>query len=283
MVSFVGKVAIITGGASGIGKAIGEEIARRGACVVLADRDGENAERAAQDITQAGGRARAERVDVRDAARVQALVDGTFSREGRLDFMFNNAGIALFGEVRDMTLEQWERILQVNLHGVVNGVAAAYSRMAEQGSGHIVNTASVAGIAPTPGATAYAMTKHGVVGLSTSLRGEAAALGVKVSVVCPGLIDTPLKDSLTYLNLDKQKMLQHPAIKLHAVEHCARVVVRGVERNRAIITVTPLARRAWWLYRLLPQFSASWLGNFSMQRLRREFSSRPENTRGSNA
>jgi NAD(P)-dependent dehydrogenase (short-subunit alcohol dehydrogenase family) len=262
MASFVGKVAIITGGASGIGKAIGEEIARRGARVVLADLDGEKAEQAAQGITQAG----------------QALVDGAFSREGCLDYMFNNAGIALFGEVRDMTLEQWERILQVNLHGVVYGVVAAYPRMVEQGSGHIVNTASMAGIAPTPGATAYATTKHGVVGLSTSLRGEGAAVGVKVSVVCPGFIDTPLKDSLTYLNLDKEKMLESPAIKLHSVEHCAQVVVRGVERNRAIITVTPLARRAWWLYRLLPGFSASWLGNFSMRRLRREFSSRPEST-----
>jgi NAD(P)-dependent dehydrogenase (short-subunit alcohol dehydrogenase family) len=276
MASFAGKVAIITGGASGIGKAIGEEIARRGACVVLADLDGERAEQAARGIGQAGGRARAERVDVCDAAQVQALVDDTFSREGCLDYMFNNAGIALFGEVRDMTLEQWQRILQVNLHGVVYGVVAAYPRMVEQGSGHIVNTASMAGIAPTPGATAYAATKHGVVGLSTSLRGEGAALGVRVSVVCPGLIDTPLKDSLTYLKLDKQKMLQHPGMKLLPVEHCARVVVRGVERNRAIITVTPLARRAWWLYRLLPGFSASWLGNFSMRRMRREFSSRPE-------
>ena len=159
MASFVGRVAIVTGGASGIGKAIGEEIARRGARVVLADLDGENAERAAQGITQVGGRARAERVDVCDAAQLQALVDGTFSREGGLDYMFNNAGIALFCEVRDMTLEQWERILQVNLHGVVHGVVAAYPRMVEQGSGHIVNTASMAGIAPTPGATVYAMTK----------------------------------------------------------------------------------------------------------------------------
>ena len=165
MDSFDGKVAIVTGGASGIGEAIGEELARRGARVVLADLDGEKAEQAAQGIAQAGGQARAERVDVSDAAQVQALVDGAFSREGRLDYMFNNAGIALFGEVRDMTLEQWERILQVNLHGVVHGVVAAYPRMVEQGSGHIVNTASMAGIAPTPGVTAYAMTKHGVVGL----------------------------------------------------------------------------------------------------------------------
>jgi NAD(P)-dependent dehydrogenase (short-subunit alcohol dehydrogenase family) len=276
MASFVGKVAIITGGASGIGKAIGQEIAQRGARVILADLDGEKAEQAAQGIIQAGGRARAELVDVCDAAQVKALVERAFSQEGSLDYMFNNAGIALFGEVRDMTLEQWERILRVNLHGVVHGVASAYPRMVKQGSGHIVNTASMAGIAPTPGATAYAMTKHGVVGLSTSLRGEGAALGVKVSVVCPGLIDTPIKDALTYLNLDKQKMLQHPAIKLHPVEDCARVVVRGVERNRAIITVTPFARRAWLIYRLMPGFAASWLGNLSMQRMRREFSSRPD-------
>jgi NAD(P)-dependent dehydrogenase (short-subunit alcohol dehydrogenase family) len=273
--SFDSKVAIITGGASGIGKAIGEELARRGARVVLADIDGEKVEQTAQAVARAGGKVRAERVDVSDAAQVQALVDGAFSREGRLDYMFNNAGIALFGEVRDMTLEQWERILQVNLHGVVHGVVAAYPRMVEQGSGHIVNTASLAGIAPTPGATAYAMTKHGVVGLSTALRGEGAALGVKVSVVCPGFIDTPLKDSLTYLHLDKEKMLRDPAFELHPVEECARVTLRGVERNRAIITVTPLARRAWWLYRLLPEFAASWFGSFNMRRMRKEFSSRP--------
>ena len=276
MASFQGKIAIITGGASGIGLAVGELLARQGASVVLADLDGAKARSVATEIVGKGGKARGEQVDVGDAAAVSALVDGVFEREGRLDLMINNAGIALFGEVRDMSMEQWERLIRVNLHGVVHGVMAAYPRMIEQGFGHIVNTASLAGLVPTPGGTAYAMTKHAVVGMSTSLRSEAAMHGVNVSVVCPGLISTPLQDSLTYLNLDKQKMLSHGAIKLHPVDRCARTIVRGVERNRAIITVTRFARLAWWFYRLAPGFVTGWLGTYMVRRARREFAARPD-------
>jgi short-subunit dehydrogenase len=104
--------------------------------------------------------------------------------------MLNNAGIALGGEVRDMDLEHWRRILDVNLWGVIHGTTAAYQVMVKQGFGHIVNTASLGGLIPEPMATAYATTKHAVVGLSTSLRAEAAELRVKVSVVCPGFVQT---------------------------------------------------------------------------------------------
>ncbi len=266
-----GKVAIVTGGASGIGRAVCEELARRGANVVAADIDGAKAEETAARIVAGAGTARAARVDVSDAAQVEELVASTVSRDGRIDYMFNNAGIALFGDVRDMTLAQWKRILEVNLHGVVHGVAAAYPRMVAQGSGHIVNTASLAGLVPTPGATAYAATKHAVVGLSTSLRGEAHAFGVKVSVVCPGLIDTPIKDSLTYLNLDKQKMLADPAFRLLPADACARAILRGVERNRPIITVTALASVFWRLYRLAPGMVAARLGPLAMGWTRRKF------------
>lgn len=268
---FEGKVTVITGGASGIGRAVAEEMARKGARLVLADIDGDKAAQVAAGITEQGGSARALAVDVSDFDQVQALVDGTFDADGRLDYLFNNAGIALFGEVRDMTLEQWQRLLHVNMHGVVHGVHAAYPRMVEQGSGHIVNTASLAGLNPSPLATAYAMTKHGVVGMSTSLRGEGAALGVKVSAVCPGVIDTPLKDALTYVKLDKERMLGDPLIKLYPVEKCARVILRGVERNRAIIPVTTFAHGSWLLFRLFPQLVASTMGARLMQLARDRF------------
>ena len=172
---FTDKTAIITGGASGIGRAVGDELARLGAHVVLADRDGALAEAAAVSITQAGGRATAATVDVTDAAAVHQLVHDTATAYGRLDYLFNNAGVALAGEVFDMTLADWNRLIDVNLRGVVHGIAAAYPLMLQQRSGHIVNTASAAGLGPTPGFTAYAATKHAIVGLSTSLRGEAAA------------------------------------------------------------------------------------------------------------
>ena len=273
-----GKVAVVTGGGSGIGQALGELLARRGAMVVLADLDEDKARAVAEGIREAGGRARAERVDVGDADQVEALVAGVFEQEGRLDYLFNNAGIAVFGEVRDMTLEQWNRLLQVNVHGVVHGIVAAYGRMIDQGFGHIVNTASLAGLVPAPSSTAYVATKHAVVGLSTSLRGEAAAYGVKVSVVCPGLIDTPMKDNLTYLHLDKGAMVARAARFFVTPEHCARVALKGVDRNRPIITVTALARGSWWLYRAVPGLVSSRLGTFMMGQVRRRFAARPEKT-----
>src|SRR5207248_6593438 len=118
----------------------------------------------------------------------------TRNRHGRLDLMVNNAGIGIGGETRELLLAHWDRIIDVNLRGVVHGVHAAYPVMIEQGSGHIVNTASLAGLLPSPGATPYAMTKHAVVGLSLSLRGEAAAYGVRVTAVCPGVVETPILD-----------------------------------------------------------------------------------------
>ena len=106
--------------------------------------------------------------------------------------MFNNAGIAIGGSAHDYGIQEWNQIIDVNLRGVVNGVQAAYCIMIKQGFGHIVNTASITGLMPTPGQVAYSMTKHAVVGLSLSLRAEAALLGIRVSVLCPGAIRTPI-------------------------------------------------------------------------------------------
>lgn len=134
--------------------------------------------------------------------------------------------------------------------------AAAYRLMIAQGFGHIVNTASAAGLAPAPGFTAYAATKHAVVGLSTSLRSEAARRGVRVSVVCPGFIDTPIKDTMPLLNTDRETVLKSLPIKLHSPQPCARAIVRGVERKQAIIVVTTFAKFGWLLFRLAPALMA---------------------------
>jgi NAD(P)-dependent dehydrogenase (short-subunit alcohol dehydrogenase family) len=250
---FKDKIAIVTGGASGIGRAVSEELARRSAHVVLADVALQRAEAAAAAIQGSGGSAAATALDVTDAAAVQRVVDETVARHGRLDYMFNNAGVALFGEAYKMTLADWNRLLDVNLHGVVHGIVAAYEVMRRQGSGHIVNTASAAGILPTPGATAYATTKHALVGLSTSLRGEAASFGVKVSVVCPGFIDTPIKDAVKLLDIDRQALVDKFPFRMHTAEYCALAILRGVERNQAIIVVTPQAKLGWLAYRLAPR------------------------------
>jgi NAD(P)-dependent dehydrogenase (short-subunit alcohol dehydrogenase family) len=249
---FAGKIAIVTGGASGIGRALGNELVRRGARVVLADINGDSAGAAAAAIAP-NGAASAATVDVTDAAAVERLVSSTVAAHGQLDYLFNNAGIAIMGEARNMTHTDWMQLIDVNLRGVVNGVVAAYPVMIAQGFGHIINTASLAGLVPTPGAAGYATTKHAVVGLSTALRGEAAGFGVKVSVVCPGVIDTPIKYATRLINpnADRERLLK--SVPFYSVEACARDILRGVARNRPIIVVTGGAMIAWWLYRLAPR------------------------------
>ncbi len=189
--TFEGAVAIVTGGASGIGRAIGEALAHRGARVVLADLQVEVARQVAARITANGGQASAEELDVADFPATNRLVQATFQRERRLDYLFNNAGIGIIGEARLYQIEDWEPILGVNLRGVIHGVQAAYPIMLQQGFGHIVNTASLAGLLPYPLCASYCATKHAVVGLSTALRIEAAPAGVRVSVLCPGPVRTP--------------------------------------------------------------------------------------------
>ena len=184
-----GKQAIVTGAGSGIGAALCRALASAGADVVCTDIDGDAAERTADGLS-----ARSARLDVTDAAAVQATVDDVVARAGRLDLMFNNAGIAWGGDTESLTLDQWNAIIDINIRGVVHGVAAAYPLMVRQGHGHIVNTASMAGLTAAGLVTSYVMTKHAVVGLSLALRSEAAARGVGVLAVCPGAVETPILD-----------------------------------------------------------------------------------------
>jgi NAD(P)-dependent dehydrogenase (short-subunit alcohol dehydrogenase family) len=256
--SFRGAVVLITGGASGIGAALGRVLAAQGATVLLADRQAEAAEQEAARLREVGGSAAGLAVDVREAAAVEELVEGAFARHGRVDYLFNNAGIGVGGEACEHTLDDWRYIVEVNLMGVVHGVQAAYPRMVRQGFGHIVNTASVAGLASSPGTTAYSMTKHAVVGLSRSLRIEAAEHGVRVSAICPGPIRTPiLIDGGTYGRMTRpvpqrlQEQLWEQLAPMDADLFALRAIEQ-VRRNRAIIIEPWYWRLAWWLERLSP-------------------------------
>ena len=145
------QVAIVTDGASGIGRALCEESSRRAAIVVVADIEADAAERLASSIIQTGAQARAVHLDVASEHAVIHLTEAVTSEYGRIDYMFNNAGIAIGGDARDLSPDQRRRVLDVNLHGVLHGALAAYRVMARQGHGHIVNTASVTGLLPQPG------------------------------------------------------------------------------------------------------------------------------------
>lgn len=250
-------VAIITGGASGIGKALGHELSRRGAQVVLADLQADVAEQVAADIRQAGGLAEGRKLDVTDFDAVTALVEDVVKSHGRLDYIFNNAGIAVLGEAKDYEIRNWNSVIDVNLRGVVHGVQAAYQVMVKQGFGHIVNTASITGLVPLTGLLSYATTKHAVVGLSNSLRVEAQELGIRVSVLCPGAIDTAIvgggkfgKD-LRPLPAGVQRQLWE---QMHPIspEECARQAVEAVAKNKAIVVIPKWWKGVWRIYRLSP-------------------------------
>jgi NAD(P)-dependent dehydrogenase (short-subunit alcohol dehydrogenase family) len=257
-----GRVAFVTGGASGIGRAIGSALVSRGATVVVADINASGAAALARELNGRGpGSATSLSLDVADARGFAEAVGAVHAERGRLDLLFNNAGIGVGGPVEELSLAHWERTLDVNLRGVVHGVRAAYPLMIEQRFGHIVNTASLAGLMPFPLGAPYAMTKHAVVGLSVSLRLEARAHGVRVSAVCPGVIDTPILDGEGPPDLPRTRLAgRGREIMLHGnrgpaypPERLAEDVLNGVERNRAIIVAPARARTAWLANRLAPR------------------------------
>jgi NAD(P)-dependent dehydrogenase (short-subunit alcohol dehydrogenase family) len=261
------KVAIVTGAASGIGLALSEQLARQGALMTLADIEREPVEKAAERLASAGLSARSAVVDVADRDALTQLVESVVSKLGRLDFLFNNAGIGVGGEARDFAYTDWKRVIDVNLFGVIHGVAAAYPLMVRQGYGHIVNVGSVAGLIPLAGEISYVASKYAVVGLSHTLRAEAADLGVRVSVVCPGKIETPIYDTSRVINFDKEATLALWPKGITA-ERCAEIILRGVERNKATIVVTGFAKVLWALQRLSPTVMI-WAMRRYMQRMRK--------------
>ncbi len=248
---FRGKVAIVTGGASGIGRALCEELARRGAQVLVADISADAAAAVAAGIQATGGAASAHPVDVTDAARVQALVEHAVAEHQRLDFMFNNAGISVCGEARDLELADWKRVIDIDLMGVIHGTLGAYRVMVRQGSGHIINTSSMAGLTPMPLNAPYSTAKHAVVGLSTTLRHEAETLGVKVSVICPSGVLTPMLKSTKCVGISTEFFERFP-VRLLDPDSAARAILRGVERNHEFILFPFHAHVLWRLYRWYP-------------------------------
>jgi NAD(P)-dependent dehydrogenase (short-subunit alcohol dehydrogenase family) len=253
MTHFTGKRAIVTGAGSGIGAALSRALVAAGADVLCTDIDGDAAEKTATAATGPGS-ARSARLDVADAAAVQAAVDDVVSRTGGLDLMFNNAGIVWGGDTELLTLDQWNAIIDVNIRGVVHGVAAAYPVMIRQGHGQIVNTASMAGLVPAGRLTSYATTKHAVVGLSLALRSEAAGHGVGVLVVCPGAVETPILDKGAVGDFEGRSffLTGQRTTTGYDPDRLAADVLRAIERNRGILVVPRLAYAGWLAVRFAP-------------------------------
>lgn len=264
--TFRGKSVIVTGAASGIGRAIAEQCANAGASVLLTDVVDE-----VNDVAkQIGVSAKAMIVDVSDRDQVAAAVEQVVTEHGSLDFIFNNAGVAIFGEVEEVTLDHWDKIVDVNLKGVAYGVKLAYDQMVKQGSGHIINTASVAGLIPVPLQTHYVATKHAVVGLGKTLAIESVEHNVHVTTFCPGFISTGMMDNNTLRGTmdvpDARKLVPVPAMSADkAVEN----LLNGVAKKKQIVITPFYGRIGWWLERFSPRLAMAQHRLFYKQTVKR--------------
>lgn len=248
---FEGKVAVVTGGASGIGYALCRELCQRGATVYAADLNPSGFEKLQQEC--ASTRLVTTTLNVTDEPAVKALLDRVVAEQGNLDYLFNNAGIVVGGDFENMDFDKWKKIVDINLWGVIYGSQHGYALMLKQGHGHIVNTASSAGVFPVAKSTAYAATKHAVVGLSTSLREEARKHGIRVSVACPGLVDTNIFTSATNLKgHDYDAAIKKVPIGKISPAQAAQHMLAGTAKNLPYIVFPFTNRVIVSLYRLMP-------------------------------
>jgi short-subunit dehydrogenase len=254
-----GKVAFITGAASGIGAALATNLAGRGAETWIADRQAGPADKLAQRLNSVGGKAHAIELDVRSYPSFERAVHKALKQSGRIDYLFNNAGIGIGGTIDSYTLEDWNDVFDVNLRGVAHGIHVVYPIMVRQGFGHIVNTASMAGLITTVNQTSYAATKHAVVALSKTLRLEAKRHGVQVSVLCPGVIRTPMLTGSVYgrnNNVSVEDLVKlGEKLRPMAPEDFAERALRAVLRGDAIIVLPAWWKALWYLERLSPALS----------------------------
>ena len=255
---FAGRVAVVTGAGSGIGRATARLLAQLGAKVHCADLDAQSAERVAHDI----GTAVAHRLDVSDAAAVEALAARVFDEDGAVDVLHNNAGIGHAGDIEHTTVDDWRRVIGVNLLGVAYGVAAFVPRMLRQGRGaHIVNTASGLGLMPAARMAPYCASKFGVVGMSEALNAELAPRGIHVTALCPGVINTGIGTASIMrggMAARQEQALEYYRTQGVPPEDVAAAVVDAVGKRKLIQPVpakhvTP----GWLLHSISPRIQQS--------------------------
>ncbi|WP_286260115.1 SDR family oxidoreductase [Streptomyces graminofaciens] len=259
---FGGQLVLVTGAASGIGRATAFAFAEAGARVIAVDRDQEGAARTAELSRLIGApEAWAETVDVSDEQEMEKLAAKVATEYGVVDVLVNNAGIGLSGSFLDTTPEDWRKVLDVNLWGVIHGCRLFGRQMAERGQGgHIVNTASAAAYLPSKTLPAYSTSKAAVLMLSECLRAELAGQGIGVSAICPGIVNTNITSTARFagVSAEEERQRRRKSARLYGLrnyppEKVADAVLRAVVRNQAVVPVTPEARGGRLMSRLTPR------------------------------
>lgn len=256
-ISWPGAVALVTGAGSGIGRATALELARRGATVLCADLNSETAEQTASACASAGGRAAAYELDVADRDAVRTIAEKITAEHGPLDVLVNNAGVGVAGRFLDTTPQDWDWLLGVNLHGVLNCCYAFGPAMVERRRGHVVNISSGLAYFHRPTEAAYVTSKAAVLAFSRTLRADWRRHGVGVSAICPGVVNTPIVRNSRMRGDAAQPEYAARAAHLfatrgHPPQRVAEAIAGAVERNRSVV---PVGREAWlgWIaHRLLP-------------------------------
>lgn len=257
--AFRDKGCVVTGAASGIGFAVSEALLQSGAAVFMADVNEKGLASAAEKLAAYGGRAHTMTVDASKEDQVKRLIESADAQHGRLDFVFNNAGVGWGGAFEDATMETWRRLLDINLWSVIYGVHHAVPIMKRQGGGHIVNTSSIGGLMPLPFESLYCAAKYAIMGLSETLRFELADAGIRVSAVCPGPVATAI------FGIEEAQALKEIPGAVTPSE-AALVILAGVARNDAIIVFPESTKAVWRNYGSAPESMEAYFLDFTRER-----------------
>lgn len=256
---FKDKVVVITGAASGIGKATAKAFAREGADLVIADNNAQTLEQAAKEIQATGARVLARQLDVSDKKQVESFAGIVMNERGHVDILVNNAGVGVGGPLLDTSIEDYEWIFSINYWGVLYGLKYFLPHMVARKYGHVVNIASGAGLCSIPAMSAYCSTKFAVVGLSETLRSEMRRFGIGVSTICPGIINTNIVAQSRMHLQDNIKASHKRLVNFYSrfgwpPERVAKAILSAVRRNRSIVPVGPEAWAQWFTKRISQKF-----------------------------